>query len=64
MNKFDIGNTVDFPRQNKWPSARHYVVIAYEKKGDSFVYHLAAYNFDTTGFHTTSHVPENLLKKV
>ena len=63
MNRFAIGEMVHLPRPNKYPSNRLYVVVAYEKKGDSFVYHLAAYNFDTTGFNTQSHVAENLLTK-
>lgn len=63
MNKFAIGEMVHFPRQNKWPSDRLYVVVAYEKKGESFVYHLAAYSFEATGFNTQSHVAENLLTK-
>ena len=63
MNKFTLGETVDYPRSGQHPSERKLFVVGYEKKGETYVYHLAAYNFDTLAFRTESHVPEDKLEK-
>jgi hypothetical protein len=64
MNKFTAGELVNYPRRNQYPSERKFFIVGYEKKGGTYVYHLAAYNFDILAFRTESHVPEDKLEKI